>query len=97
MLTDAEYERPGFEGAKFVCSPPLRQAHDRPRLWHALAAGGLQTVGTDHCPFFFVGQKDLAFGSRRAAMPAFNQIPADFLAWRLALPCFIPLACGQAG
>jgi len=59
VLTDAEYERPGFEGAKFVCSPPLRPADNPPGLWRHLAQGGLQTVGTDHCPFFFVGQKDL--------------------------------------
>ena len=59
VLTDAEYERPGFEGAKFVCSPPLRPADNPPALWRQLAQGGLQTVGTDHCPFFYVGQKDL--------------------------------------
>ncbi len=59
VLTDAEYERPGFEGAKFVCSPPLRPADNPPGLWRHLANGGLQTVGTDHCPFFYAGQKDL--------------------------------------
>jgi dihydropyrimidinase len=59
VLTDAEYERPGFEGAKFVCSPPLRPADNPPALWRHLTQGGLQTVGTDHCPFFFAGQKDL--------------------------------------
>jgi dihydropyrimidinase len=59
VLTEAEYERPGFEGAKFVCSPPLRPADNPPGLWRHLAAGSLQTVGTDHCPFFYSGQKDL--------------------------------------
>lgn len=59
LLTDAEYERPGFEGAKFVCSPPLRPADNPPALWRHLAQGGLQTIGTDHCPFFYSGQKDL--------------------------------------
>jgi dihydropyrimidinase len=59
VLTEAEYERPGFEGAKFVCSPPLRPPDNPPALWRHLAQGGLQTVGTDHCPFFFAGQKDL--------------------------------------
>jgi dihydropyrimidinase len=68
VLTDAEYERPGFEGAKFVCSPPLRPADNPPILWRLLAAGGLQTVGTDHCPFFYEGQKELG----RAA---FTDIP----------------------
>jgi dihydropyrimidinase len=59
VLTDAEYDRPGFEGAKFVCSPPLRKAADNTALWNALGQGDLQTVGTDHCPFMYRGQKDL--------------------------------------
>jgi dihydropyrimidinase len=59
VLTDALYHQPGFEGAKFVCSPPLRPPDNPPALWRHLAEGGLQTVGTDHCPFFYAGQKDL--------------------------------------
>ena len=59
LLTDLEYAREGFEGAKFVCSPPLRGEEDQKALWYALAMGALQTVGTDHCPFNFKGQKDL--------------------------------------
>ena len=59
LLTDAEYDRPGFEGAKFVCSPPLRKSADQSALWKALSAGDLMTIGTDHCPFMYHGQKDL--------------------------------------
>ncbi|HBD07534.1 MAG TPA: dihydropyrimidinase, partial [Syntrophobacteraceae bacterium] len=59
LLTNKELSRPGFEGAKFVCSPPLRSQNDNERLWKGLADDDLQTVGTDHCPFFFNGQKDL--------------------------------------
>ena len=59
LLTDQELSRPGFDGAKFVCSPPLRSQPDNERLWEALRDDDLQTVGTDHCPFFFKGQKDL--------------------------------------
>jgi len=59
LLTEAELDRPGFEGAKFVCSPPLRPAGHGDALWRGLADGNLQTVGTDHCPFFYQGQKDL--------------------------------------
>ena len=59
ILTDRELSRPGFEGAKFVCSPPLRTQPDNDRLWEGLKDDDLQTVGTDHCPFFFKGQKDL--------------------------------------
>jgi dihydropyrimidinase len=58
LLTDAEYDRPNFEGAKYICSPPLRPDDNPPALWDALKNGYLQSVGTDHCPFFFEGQKD---------------------------------------
>jgi dihydropyrimidinase len=50
---------PGFEGAKFVCSPPLRTADHQEDLWKGLAGGDLQVVSTDHAPFNYVGQKDL--------------------------------------
>jgi dihydropyrimidinase len=73
LLTDAEYARPGFEGAKFVCSPPLRTAADRDALWRALAAGNLAAAGTDHCPFFYEGDKDL--GRPGGALPPFHKIP----------------------
>lgn len=58
LLTDAEYGHPGFEGAKFVCAPPLRTAEDHTALWDALQDGTLHTIGTDHCAFNFAGQKD---------------------------------------
>ena len=50
-------ERPGFEGAKYVMSPPLRDAANQPVLWNALRDGLVQTVATDHAPFDFEGQK----------------------------------------
>jgi dihydropyrimidinase len=49
----------GFEGAKFVCSPPLRTKDHQPELWSGLVKDDLQVVSTDHCPFDFHGQKDL--------------------------------------
>ena len=49
----------GFEGAKFVCSPPLRTVDHQPELWKGLVKDDLQVVSTDHCPFDFHGQKDL--------------------------------------
>ena len=46
-----DYERPGFEGAKFVMSPPLREKWNQAALWKGLAKNDLQVVSTDHCPF----------------------------------------------
>jgi dihydropyrimidinase len=57
LLDEAEYRRPGFEGAKFVMAPPPRTESDREALWSGLAAGEVDTVGTDHCSFFYESQK----------------------------------------
>jgi dihydropyrimidinase len=63
LLLDVErYDQPGFEGAKYVMSPPLRDRSNQELLWKGLAAGDIDSVGTDHCPFNFVGQKDLGRG-----------------------------------
>ncbi|MFQ5948034.1 MAG: dihydropyrimidinase [Acidimicrobiia bacterium] len=55
----------GFEGAKFVCSPPLRPttAEHQDILWRGLATNDLQVVSTDHCPFHFKEQKELGKGN----------------------------------
>ena len=55
----------GFEGAKFVCSPPLAEADHQDELWTGLIKDDLQVVSTDHCPFDFEGQKDLGKGDFR--------------------------------
>jgi dihydropyrimidinase len=54
--------RPGFEGAKYVCSPPLRPSEHQDTLWRGLRANDLSVVSTDHCPFCFADQKELGRG-----------------------------------
>ena len=51
FLSYEDYERPGFEGAKFVMSPPLRDKWNQDALWKGLQKNDLQVVSTDHCPF----------------------------------------------
>jgi len=60
--------RPGFEGAKYVCSPPLRPPSHHDELWKGLLQDDLQLVATDHCPFHFKGQKEMGRGD-------FSKIP----------------------
>ncbi|MFM2106867.1 MAG: dihydropyrimidinase [Chloroflexota bacterium] len=55
----------GFDGSKFVCSPPLRTVDHQPELWKGLVKDDLQVVSTDHCPFDFHGQKELGRGDFR--------------------------------
>jgi dihydropyrimidinase len=62
--------RPGFEGAKWVCSPPVRtgHAHHQADLWKGLRTNELAVVSTDHCPFCFKEQKEIGIGN-------FSKIP----------------------
>lgn len=57
FFTAADLDRPDFEGAKFVCSPPFRTAADQEALWEGLRDGTLGVVSTDHCPFNFGREK----------------------------------------
>lgn len=59
LLDDSVYDKPDFEGAAYVMSPPIRPVGHQEPLWAALASGALQVVATDHCPFNQVGQKDM--------------------------------------
>jgi len=69
LVLDKTYaELPGFEGAKFVMSPPLRDSQHQDALWGALAGGIISTIGTDHAPFNFKGQKNMG-------TDAFTKIP----------------------
>ena len=68
FLSDEDMARDGFEGAKYVCSPPLRPAHHHDALWRGLRTNDLSVVSTDHCPFCFKEQKELGRGD-------FSKIP----------------------
>ena len=79
-----DLERPDFEGAKFVCSPALRDRAEAARLWEAIRAGTIDIISSDHCGFSFAtAKKDPGASSygQGAAMlrpdgtPAFNAIP----------------------
>jgi dihydropyrimidinase len=59
FLDYSVYEQPGFEGAKFVMTPPIREKWNQDRLWRGLQFNDLQVVSTDHCPFCFKEQKEL--------------------------------------
>ena len=69
LLLDETYlDRPDFEGAKYVFSPPLRGVDHQPVLWHGLASDILSVMGTDHCSFTFAEQK-------RLGIDDFSKIP----------------------
>ncbi|MGW5675954.1 dihydropyrimidinase [Streptomyces sp. NPDC003860] len=59
FLSTDNLAEPDFQGAKYVCSTPLRPREHQEALWRGLRTDDLQVVSTDHCPFCFVGQKEL--------------------------------------
>src|SRR5580704_18444001 len=60
LTLDKTYaEKPDFEGAKYVMSPPLRDKRNQPVLWNGLSSGLVNTVATDHAPFDFKSQKPM--------------------------------------
>jgi len=65
FLDETCYDKPNFEGAKYVFTPPLVARENIEPLWKGLKLGYLQEVSTDHCPFNFKGQKELGRGDFR--------------------------------
>ena len=59
LLDAAAYDEPGFEGAKYVMTPPLREKWNQEQLWRGLRSRHLEVISTDHCPFCLRDQKEL--------------------------------------
>jgi dihydropyrimidinase len=76
FFTIDDLRRP--DGAKWICSPPMRTAQDNARLWEGLSQGVLQTVGTDHCPFFYDGTRPIVYEGREIAIPGKELGKDDF-------------------
>jgi dihydropyrimidinase len=85
FFTANELERP--DGAKWICSPPMRSSADNTGLWEGLTSGAIQTVATDHCPFFFDGRKPITYEGRPVAIPGKELGEDDFTKIPNGLPC----------
>jgi len=66
------------DGAKFVCSPPLRSETDQIRLWEGLEDGTIQVLATDHCPFFYDGTRPILYEGQPVAIPGKELGNGDF-------------------
>jgi dihydropyrimidinase len=75
FLTREEYDRPGFEAARFVMTPPLRTRDDQDALWTGLRTGALSVVSTDHCPFCMSEQPYGMLFSKQQGRDDFSKIP----------------------
>ena len=75
FLDQSEYDRPGFESAKYVMTPPLRNHECQHALWRGLRFDDLQIVSTDHCPFCFNENPMGILKSKQYGSDNFNKIP----------------------
>ena len=66
------------DGAKFVCSPPLRTIMDNEALWKGVINGSVTVIGTDHCSFFFDGTQSIAYEGNSIAIPGKELGKGDF-------------------
>ncbi len=67
FFTEDDLKR--LDGAKWICSPPMRKAVDQQGLWQGLENGTIQVLATDHCPFFFNGRQPIVYEGREVAIP----------------------------
>jgi dihydropyrimidinase len=76
FFTEEHLRRP--DGAKWICSPPMRTEEDNARLWEGLTEDIIQVMGTDHCPFFFDGTKPISYEGEEIAIPGKELGAHDF-------------------
>ncbi len=75
FFTKDDLARPEYEGAKWVCSPPFREASDQVALWQGVADDSLQVISTDHCPFWFDGGHSGRAAGKELGRSSFAAIP----------------------
>lgn len=74
FFTEDDYLR--SDGAKWICSPPMRTEADNIRLWESVSEGSMHVMGTDHCPFFFDGTTPIKYEGEEIAIPG-KELGAD--------------------
>src|SRR6516162_3026727 len=91
LLTADDVNKPGLEGAKWMCSPSLRTASDQDALWQALARDDLQVISSDHAPYRFDASGKLNAGVN----PTFKQIANGLPGLEVRLPLLFDAAVTQ--
>jgi len=74
-LTDKALDTEDFEGAKYICSPPPKGKEDQEAVWEAIIDDTVQTVATDHCPFWFDGTKEGRIPGKELGKESWNKVP----------------------
>ncbi len=97
FLTDEEYDRPEFDSAKFVMTPPLRAHAHQDALWRGLRTDDLQVISTDHCPFCFAEQPLGMRFSKQQGVEDFSKIPNGAPGIETRLPLVFDGGVGRRG
>lgn len=97
FLTDEEYDRPEFDSAKFVMTPPLRTHEHQHALWRGLRTDDLQVISTDHCPFCFAEQPFGMKFSKQQGVEDFSKIPNGAPGIETRLPLVFDGGVGRRG
>ncbi len=95
FLTAEDLDKPGIEGAKWMCSPPPRARDDQEALWQGLALGDLQVVSSDHAPYAFDETGKLSAGPQPTFKQVANGLPG--LQWRMPLLFDAMVSGGRLG
>ncbi len=100
FFTIDDLRRP--DGAKWICSPPMREKEDNVRLWQGIQDGTIQVLATDHCPFYYDGTKPILYEGKEIAIPGkelgrddFTKIPNGLPGVGDRLPIFWTSAVGS--
>ena len=76
FFTEDDLNKP--DGAKWICSPPMRTEADNQRIWKGVEEDQIQTIGTDHCPFFYDGTKEIIYEGKPIKIPGKELGKDDF-------------------
>lgn len=95
FLDNSEYERPGFDSAKYVMTPPLRDHDCQQALWRGLQFDDLQLVATDHCPFCFSEKAYGILKSKQLGKDDFSKIPNGAPGVEFRLPLLFDGGVGE--
>lgn len=74
-ITEDKLNQEGFEGAKYICSPPPKKEEDKKAIWEGVCDGTIQTIATDHCPFWFDGTKKGRTPGKELGINSWAKVP----------------------
>lgn len=86
FLKEEDFDRPGWEGSKFICSPPPREESNQGQLWQALKNGVFDVVHSDHCPYAYEGSAGKQYHAHDGGDPHFKHIAPGMPGIEVRLP-----------